>query len=307
MPTDVMRLADHPRFRPNVTPGDETVTRMHRGNLNEIWDGALMAYLIHLAAAGASAGTVRLRRSYLLRVAALHPRLESITTGCLEQWLSNATWKPETRKSARASLTMFFAWAAKRGWLPTNPADDLPTVSIPDADARPAPADVIRQAFDRADQSGDPRDSLMLYLALHAGLRVHEIAKVHADHVEGDELRVRGKGGRSRLIPMSPALRLAMRHRTGYLFPGREDGHLSAGYVQKKIDRLLPAGWTPHALRHAAAEAVYEASGCDLFATQAFLGHSKPETTRRYVPVKRKRLRQAVLDAAGHWPNGEAS
>ena len=68
----------------------------------------------------------------------------------------------------------------------------------------------------------------------------------------------------------------------------------------------LPDSATPHALRHAAAEAIYENSGCDLFATQEFLGHSKPETTRRYVPVKRQRLRAAVMEAAKAWSDADA-
>ena len=202
-----------------------------------------------------------------------------------------------------ATISTIFA---KRGLIATDPAADLPAVTIPTAAARPAPTEVIRKTFCRADQTGDPRDRLMVQLALLCGLRVHEVAKVHVRDVEGDELRVDGKAGRSRLVPMPPAVRLALRGRGGYLFPGRDDGHLSASYVQKKINALMPDGWTPHALRHAAAEAIYENSGCDLFATQEFLGHSKPETTRRYVPVKRQRLRAAVMEAAKAWSDADA-
>ena len=143
----------------------------------------------------------------------------------------------------------------------------------------------------------------MVQLALLCGLRVHEVARVHGGDVEGDQLRVHGKRGRVRVVPLPPALLLALRGRSGFVFPGQDGGHLSPATVQKKIGRLMPEGWTPHTLRHAAAEAVYEESGCDLFATQAFLGHSKPETTRRYVPVQRKRLRRAVLEAARRWPD----
>lgn len=135
------------------------------------------------------------------------------------------------------------------------------------------------------------------------GVRVHEVAKVHARDLEGDELRIVGKRGRSRLVPCPPAVALALRGRCGYLFPGREDGHLSASYVGRRIKALMPPGWTAHTLRHAAGTAVYEASDGDLFATQEFLGHSKPETTRRYVRVDRSRVVRAARAAAASWPD----
>jgi len=92
-----------------------------------------------------------------------------------------------------------------------------------------------------------------------------------------------------------------LRAHGGYLFPGRIDGHLSASYVGKRIKRLMPPGWSAHTLRHAAGTAVYAASGADLLATQEFLGHSKPETTRRYVLTDHDRVVSAVRAAAATW------
>lgn len=277
------------------------------GSGQRTWAAAIEEFLVHLEAGGAAAGTIKLRRTYLNRLAASQPDLTHVTTASIERWLARPDWKPETRKSARASATTFFAWASRRGLVPGDPAEHLPPVRIPDCDPRPAPRDVVKATCQQAASTGDPRDPLMVQLALLCGLRVREVARVHSDDVEGDQLRIRGKGGRARLVPLPPVLLLALRNRKGYLFPGREDGHLSTAYVQKKIQRLMPRGWTPHTLRHAAAEAVYEESGCDLFATQAFLGHSKPETTKRYVPVNRKRMRSAVLRAAKRWPEGDAT
>lgn len=301
----IARLVDHPRFARSFTSCDDKVTDMADVG-DDVWRGLLARFVTHLEAGGAAAGTIRLRLTYLKRLAATHEDVDSITIEDLELWLGH-DWKPETRKSARTSVCLFFAWAHRRGHLERDPSADLPTVSIPMAEARPAPLAVIRETLARADASPDWRDPLLVRLALHAGLRVHEIAKVHTRDVEGERLRIHGKGGRSRLVQLSPALLLAIRDRRGYLFPGRIDGHLSAGYVQRRIDRLMPAGWTPHTLRHAAGSAVYEDSGFDLFATQAFLGHSKPETTRRYVHTPKARVDSAVLKAAQRWSGSEAS
>lgn len=296
----ITRIADHPRYVLADTLCTDTLTHVNIGEIVPIWDGALSAFLTHLAAAGASPGTIKLRATYLRRLATTHPDLATVTETDLETWLSQP-WKPETRKSARASITTFFAWAARRGWVPADPATDLPVVTVPAAEPRPAPADVVRATLVKADTTGDLRDGLMVRLALLGGLRVHEIAKVHADDVEGDELRVNGKGGTSRLVPLSPALLIVLRNRKGYLFPGQVDGHLSAGWVGKRIKHLMPDGWTAHTLRHAAGTAFYEASDWDLLATQTFLGHSKPETTRRYVRVNRARIRSAAARAAASW------
>lgn len=65
----------------------------------------------------------------------------------------------------------------------------------------------------------------------------------------------------------------------------------------------MPPGWTAHTLRHAAGTAVHEAGGGDLLVTMRFLGHSKPETTRRYVRTPPSKVRRAVLDAAASWPD----
>jgi integrase len=303
----VVRLADHRPFGRTAAPRDDTITGMGGIDNETVWSGALTAFLEHLEAGNASAGTVRLRRHYLLRLAAAVPDLRMLDEDALTAWLAGPSWRPETRKSARASATTFCRWAARRGWLEADPSVDLPTVRIPDAEPRPAPADVVRATFAAADATGDPRDPLLIRLALMCGLRVSEIARVRAGDIEGDELRVAGKGGRSRVVPLPPVLLLALRDRRGYVFPGRHDGHLSAHYVGKRIKSLMPSGWTAHTLRHAAGTAVHEASGGDILVTQKFLGHSKPETTRRYVRTDPGKVSRAALAAAATWSGADAS
>lgn len=107
-------------------------------------------------------------------------------------------------------------------------------------------------------------------------------------------------------MPLPPVLLLALRDRRGYVFPGRANGHLSAHYVGKRIKSLMPAGWTAHTLRHAAGTAVHEAAGGDILVTQKFLGHSKPETTRRYVRTDPGKVSRAALAAAAAWSGADA-
>jgi integrase len=147
---------------------------------------------------------------------------------------------------------------------------------------------------------------MMVRLATELGMRRAEVAQVHArdlvEDLDGWSLVVHGKGARDRLMPMPAALAAAVRtyasEQGGWLFPGRNDGHLSPRWVGKLVGRAMPEGWTMHKLRHRAAVRVHEAGGRDLAVTQDFLGHASPATTRVYLPRDDARLREAVEAAA---------
>ena len=135
----------------------------------------------------------------------------------------------------------------------------------------------------------------MLQLGRFAGLRRGEIARVQTDDVLDDVLRVVGKGGRVRLVPLHPVLAGQLAGRPdGWLFPSREGGHLTPGAVGRIMSAALPAGWTPHTLRHRAGTDWY-AVDRDLLAVQTLLGHDRPQTTQRYVQLPQDALRRAVL------------
>ena len=134
----------------------------------------------------------------------------------------------------------------------------------------------------------------MILLAAYAGLRRAEVAAVHSRDIEGTSLRVVGKGGRVRVIPLHPALEEALNGLDGYVFPGRLQGHVSADNVGKTLSRLLGPGWTAHTLRHRFASRAYAAER-DIRAVQELLGHSKLETTQLYTAIPDGALRTAVL------------
>lgn len=258
------------------------------------WPRALDGYFTAMRAAGRSHGTIRLHRHYLSRLAGQN-RLPGIVTATdLHEMLASADWSPETRKSARSVVRSFYRWMHGVGYLEHNPAAGLDPVRVPKGTPRPAPEIVVARAL-RAAAS---REQLMIMLAAYAGLRCAEIAAVHSDHLDVDTLRVTGKGGKVRDVPIMHAELLELLAGVdGYAFPAPRNGHLSPGHVSRLLSRTLPAGWTGHTLRHRMATVAY-AGTRDLLAVGAVLGHSRPETTQRYVRMPDDALRAAVAAAA---------
>lgn len=275
------------------------------------WAGPLDDWCAWLAAAGRSPRTVDLRRRYLARLATCHGDPWQVSVDDLTRFVGRPGWSPETRKSARASVVGFYRWAQLAGHLACSPAAALAPVSVPRGAPRPAPTDVLFRAVLRSTD----RDVLVIMLAALAGLRRAEVAAVHARDLVDGHLRVVGKGGRVRVVPLHPdldaairrelALRVRGRHGTGwryrrhlaadgYLFPGLAGGHIGPDAVGRVLSRRLGGGWTGHTLRHRFASRAY-AHERDLRAVQELLGHSKPETTARYTAVPTGALQAAVL------------
>lgn len=252
-------------------------------------------YTDWLVAGGASPTTVRLRRYYVRR---LSERVQSgpwsVSTAHLVEFLAVPEWSAETRKSARSSVRTFYRWAVESGRIASDPAYTLPPVRVPQGQPRPTPRTVVDAALAHADT----RDRLMILLAVLAGLRRSEIARVRTADVLPDllgySLRVTGKGGKVRTVPLHPALASALTALPrGFAFPGKDHGHLSPGWVGKRLARALGSGWSGHTLRHRFATEAYAVER-DLFAVQRLLGHSKPETTARYTAIPDTSLRAAV-------------
>jgi integrase len=229
---------------------------------------------------------------YLARLRADCGPLDGLTTGQVEAWLAGHSWAPETLRSAQRAVRGYYRWAATTDRIPADPAAGLPPVREHRGPARPTPDDVWQRACARADSD----TLLMLRLAAWCGLRRSEIAAACGEWLEGDMLRVRGKGGTVRLVWCPEQLRRRFA-RPGPLFIGRWGGCVCPDYVGRRLARIQGPGWSAHNLRHRFACRAYAATG-DLAAIQAALGHASPRTTLRYILVPQDHIRAVGIAAA---------
>lgn len=258
------------------------------------WGIALRGYVVAMRAAGRAPGTVRLHMHYLRNLADQLEHPWRASTPELQEFLARDHWMPETRKSARAALRSFYRWGHRAGHVDVDPAVDLESVKVPPATPRPTPEDVVRDAL----SSTQRRERLMVMLAAYGGLRCREIRLVHRTDLTGDVLRVHGKGGKIRDVPIVNAELLAeLRRVDGWAFPNRQGLPMTAGHVTKLLSQALSGDWTGHTLRHRMGTAAY-AGTRDLLAVQQLLGHSRPETTQRYVKLPDDAVRAAARAAS---------
>lgn len=165
----------------------------------------------------------------------------------------------------------------------------------------------------RADKM---RLTCLMDLLYATGMRVTELVSLPVAAVRGnpDMILVRGKGGKERMVPLSPGARdavilwLSLRDqdeahtKSTFLFPSRgKQGHLTRIWFFQQIKKLaLMAGVnaekvTPHSLRHAFATHLL-AGGADLRSIQTLLGHADIATTEIYTHIQYERLRKLVLE-----------
>jgi integrase/recombinase XerC len=148
------------------------------------------------------------------------------------------------------------------------------------------------------------RDLAVLMLLYGAGLRISEALGLRARDFPATVLRITGKGGRIREVPVLQQVSHAVERYValcphalpadGALFRGVKGGPLKARIVQLLIARLrgglgLPQTATPHALRHSFATHLL-AAGADLRAIQELLGHANLSTTQIYTGVDHRHL-----------------
>jgi len=150
------------------------------------------------------------------------------------------------------------------------------------------------------------RDAAVLTLLYGCGLRISEALGLTPKAFSGsaNALRINGKGGKTRLVPLLPAVaetvQVYMRlcpyhlHADSPLFRGARGAKLQPAIIQREMQRLrsalgLPDSATPHALRHSFATHLLSGGG-DLRTIQELLGHASLSTTQVYTGVDSARL-----------------
>ena len=182
-----------------------------------------------------------------------------------------------------------------------------------------SPPEAALKVADRAEALDDEpwiaaRNAAIFALLYGSGLRISEalgLSRGEAPRTANDALRVTGKGGKQRIVPVLPAVTAAIAEYlrlcpwqpgpNGPLFVGAEGGRLNPRIVQRAMQGLrsslgLPATATPHALRHSFATHLL-ANGGDLRAIQELLGHASLSTTQVYTEVDTDRLMAAYQAA----------
>lgn len=204
-----------------------------------------------------------------------------------------------TRRLYRSRLGTLVDGLHQQGLVPASSVDlvdSLPTPKAQQGVPRPTDPDGVRRLLTEASQ--EVRD--MVALAVYAGMRVHEIAKVEGQHFEpvsdGYEIVIVGKGNKRRRVPARPELvAIFERRRTLGRFWNYKPETVSRK-IGDEMRRLGVGGrgQRAHTLRHRFATSALTVSG-DIRVVQKLLGHSSPAVTAIYAEVEDGRSRQAVL------------
>ena len=228
-------------------------------------------------------------------------------------WLADMAGRGLARTTVArrvSALRSFYRFCGRTGRIEINDLSWLraprPPRSVPkpvsEEDARLLLAAIFRR---RGDDWAKQRDFALLMMLYGSGLRVSEaLGLTRKDVPFGEWLRITGKGGKIREVPVLPAVAEAVAAYAGAcpfdggpdapLFVSARGNRFGARAAQRLVESLrlelsLPAHVTPHALRHAFATHLL-GNGADLRAIQELLGHASLSTTQRYTNVDEAHL-----------------
>ncbi len=230
-----------------------------------------------------------------------------------------------TRARRLSAIKQLYRFAFDEGWRIDNPAMQIKGPGRSKKLPKTLDVQEVDQLLEAARTSGrtpmdQMRNTCLMDLLYATGMRVTELVSLPVSATRGDPrmLLVMGKGGKERMVPLSPPARDALaawlktrdavedtgraagKPASKYLFPSRGKlGHLTRHRFYGLIKELAVAGGvspdkvTPHTLRHAFATHLL-ANGADLRSIQTLLGHADLATTEIYTHVLDERLRELV-------------
>jgi site-specific recombinase XerD len=286
--------------------------------------GAFDAYLDWMRARGASAATLRAYTADLrqldrwLRAAGV--AAEQADTRMLRRYaahLGTLRYAPATTARKLSAVRGAYAWMFDRGAVERNPAALIPgprrVRTLPPTLSSAEVADLLDGPC--GSDPRDLRDRALLELLYGCGLRADEACTLRLADVrlETGSIRVIGKGGKQRVVPVGGAAAAALER---YLARGRPrmagGGHTERLFVsvrgrplhpsdvrralQRALARAGVPARSPHALRHTFATHLLE-GGADLRSIQDMLGHASVATTQVYTHVSVRHLRAAHRNA----------
>jgi integrase/recombinase XerC len=267
-------------------------------------DALIANYLEWLAECRRSPRTIRLRRQVLTRLDNDLPQgLVTANADEIKGWVFRPNWGRATLCAYYAAAASFFAWAC--GPLSPDPLDYNPMSAIrrPEAEQglpRPVSEDQLAAILARSDEPF----RLWALLGAYEGLRCIEVAGLHREHVTAaDLLVVRGKGGKSAVLPTHPLVWEAVRDLPdGPLAKTLTGNPATAHYVSIQAAvyfRSIGVPVTMHRLRHRFGTEIYRQTK-DLRKTQELMRHATPDTTAVYTQIVSEERRDAILTLPTH-------
>lgn len=254
--------------------------------------------------------------------AASRDDVEAFLIDCEAEGLAKST-----RARRLSAIKQLYRFAFEEGWRADNPAIQITGPGRDKRLPKTLSHDEVDRLLDAARTTGRSkadrtRNTCLMELLYATGMRVTELVSLPISSARGDPrmLLILGKGGKERMVPLSPDARDALaewltlrdaqdaagqkdgKPPSKYLFASRGSaGHLTRHRFYVLIKELAVAGGvspakvTPHTLRHAFATHLLE-GGADLRAIQTLLGHADVATTEIYTHVLQERLSKLVLE-----------
>jgi integrase/recombinase XerC len=234
-------------------------------------------------------------------------------------FLDSKDYSKSTTARKLATLRSFYKFCLRRGYVANNPLTSIRTPKQEKRLPKYLELDQILKLLQAPDDSTllGSRDRAMLEVMFSTGVRVSELVDLGVADVDfmGECVRVRGKGRKERISPVSPSALSALRRFLEIrnqdpralqfdqetLFINKHGRRLSTRSVRRKLDKyLLEAGLdpsiSPHTLRHSFATHMLN-NGADLRSVQELLGHQSISTTQTYTQLINKKIKQSYQDA----------
>ncbi|PWK58283.1 tyrosine recombinase XerC [Silicimonas algicola] len=240
-------------------------------------------------------------------------RIGRLTLQDMRSWMAHERARGLSARSLARALSAvknFVAWMAEREGFDPSAVLMTRTPRFKNKLPRPLAEDAARAMIETVELQTSAgwtglRDQAVLTLLYGCGLRISEaLGLMGRDLPLGESLRIFGKGGKERIVPVLPVARRAV---AAYAeacpfdltpeapaFRAMRGGGLGPRHIQKVMEQAraqlgLPATATPHAMRHSFATHLMNAGG-DLRAIQELLGHASLSTTQAYTAVDTARL-----------------
>ena len=238
----------------------------------------------------------------------------------MRAWMAHQRCRGVSARSlarALSAVKSFYRWLAERDGFDATAVLSTRSPKFKHKLPRPLAEDAAKAMIETVELQATTgwiaaRDAAVLTLLYGCGLRISEALGLTGASVPlPDSLRIRGKGGKERMVPVLPITREAVARYVTLcpypieadtpLFLGARGGKLNPRLIAKVMEQSrmqlgLPATATPHAMRHSFATHLLAAGG-DLRAIQELLGHASLSTTQAYTAVDTARLMEVYEKA----------